>query len=143
MKPTPLPAEDWKELKEIMLSLGYEDAVQPVKDWLSRKRTEWMEEIKHKSYEKGYQDATKRYNDMQGAVIKIRQEEARRKGYEEGARKQALMDAEAIQEARKEERKWIRTNIGNLRQWLNEKPNSRLVENKDIELWLELEEKKT
>ena len=38
-----------------------------------------------------------------------------------------------------EERKSIKNRIGFLRQWLNEKDKDRLVTNRDIEVWLELE----
>ena len=41
-----------------------------------------------------------------------------------------------IQEAWEEEREKIKQNIGFLRQWLNEKPESLLVTNEHIELWL-------
>lgn len=36
------------------------------------------------------------------------------------------------------EREMINSNIGMLRQWLNEKPDDRLVTNEDIKHWLKL-----
>lgn len=41
-----------------------------------------------------------------------------------------------LEEVRGEEIQKIKNNIGFLRQWINEKPNNKLVTNHDIEEWL-------
>lgn len=41
-----------------------------------------------------------------------------------------------IQKAKQEERGRIRKNIGQLRQWLNERTEDRLITNEDIETFL-------
>ena len=42
-------SKDWeKELEEIMLEYGYDDAVKPVKDWLAKQRTQLLKEVKEK-----------------------------------------------------------------------------------------------
>lgn len=42
----------------------------------------------------------------------------------------------AIHQAKQEERERIKQNIGQLRQWLNERTEDRLITNEDIETFL-------